>query len=223
MLGLAQSDFLKSFEIAIQLGAIVAALVLYWRSFLNWPLLTKVAVAFLPTAVIGLALYKVVKGYLLGNELVVLAALLLGGIALIAFERLHGEREGAQGLDALSYKNAALIGLAQSVAIIPGVSRSAATILGGLALNLKRTAIVEFSFLLAVPTMAAATGLDLLKSSGTFAPSEWHALILGFAVSFALALAAIRWLLRYVERHSFESFGWYRILVSIAFFALFVL
>ncbi len=219
LLGISQTEFAKSFEIAIQSGAILAVVVLYWKSFFNWPLLKKVATAFLPTALIGLLLYKTVKTYLLGNEWVVLGALFVGGVALIAFEKFHGEREGAHDLSSLSYRNAALIGVAQAVAIIPGISRSAATILGGLSLNLSRVAIVEFSFLLAVPTMAAATGLDLFKTSASFSSHEWILLGIGFAVSFFVALAAIRWLLRYVRGHSFVAFGIYRIILSVAFAA----
>ncbi len=217
LLGILQSDFVKTFEIAIQVGAILAVLIVYWRSFLDWPLLKKIVVAFIPTGLIGLAVYHVAKVYLIGNEMVVLAALALGGVALIAFEKWHGERDGAKNLSELSYRDAALIGVAQSVAIIPGVSRSGATILGGLALGVSRAAIVEFSFLLAVPTMIAATGLDLVKSGGHFSSHEWLLLASGLVVSFIVALASIRWLLSYVRKHSFTAFGWYRIALSIAF------
>ena len=219
LLGIMQSDFVKTFEIVIQLGAILAVLFFYWRSFLDWTLLKKIIVAFIPTGIIGLALYHVAKAYLIGNEWVVLVALLLGGIALIVFEKWHGETPGAHDLTTLSYRDAALIGVAQSVAIIPGVSRSAATVLGGMSLGLSRAAIVEFSFLLAVPTMAAATGLDLFKSSANFSTHEWLLLAVGFFVSFVVALAAIRWLLNYIRQHSFVAFGIYRIVLSLAFAA----
>jgi undecaprenyl-diphosphatase len=181
--------------------------------------LKKIIVAFIPTGIIGLALYDVVKTYLLGNDWVVLASLFVGGIVLIVFEKSHGESAGAKDLNSLSYKDAAYIGLAQAVAIIPGVSRSAATVLGGLSRNVSRAAIVEFSFLLAVPTMLAATGLDLVKSNFSFSGPEWTSLAIGFFVSFALALVAIRWLLSYVRKHSFVSFGIYRIILSVAFAA----
>lgn len=222
LLGIFQSEFVKTFEIAIQLGAILAVLVFYWRSFLDWTLLKKIIVAFIPTGIIGLALYHVAKVYLLGNEWVVLAALFFGGVALIAFEKWHARRTTSyieKDLATLSYRDAALIGVAQSVAIIPGVSRSAATVLGGMSLGLSRTAIVEFSFLLAVPTMLAATGLDLVKSSANFPSHEWLLLSTGFVISFLVALVAIRWLLNYVRGHSFVAFGWYRIILSVAFVA----
>src|SRR3989344_4466339 len=220
LLGIAQTEFVKTFEIAIQLGAILAVVVLYWKSFLNVPLLQKIIVAFIPTAVIGLAFYTIVKTYLIGNELVVLGALFLGGIALIAFEQFHAERTDAVSLPELSYKNAVLIGLAQAVAVIPGVSRSAATILGGLALNLKRTAIVEFSFLLAVPTMLAATGFDLFRSGPMMSLADGGILAGGFVSAFVVAMLTIKFLLRFIQKHSFVGFGVYRILVALAFWLM---
>lgn len=221
LMHLTQNDFLKSFEIIIQLGAIASVVVLYWRSFFNIEILKKLFVAFLPTAIIGLALYKIVKTYLLGNELVVLWALLLGGIALIVFELLHTDKEPATASAApMTYTQAGLIGLFQALAIIPGVSRSAATIVGGLLLGLSRTTIVEFSFLLAVPTMLAATGLDLVKNASTFSTDQAGMLAVGFVVSFVVALCSIKFLLSFVRTHTFIPFGIYRILVSILFFFL---
>lgn len=217
ILGIDQTEFTKTFEVAIQLGAILAVVVLHASSFLNIALLKKIAVASLPTGIIGFAFYSFVKAHLIGNELVVVIALLLGGIALIAFERIHEEKDGAKDLNTLSYRDALLIGLAQTTAMIPGVSRSAATILGGLALGVSRIAIVEFSFLLAVPVMVAATSLDLLHTGDSFAGRDWLLLAVGFAVSFVVALAAIRWLLAYVRSHSFVSFGIYRIILALAF------
>ncbi len=218
VLGIDQTEFHKTFEIVIQLGAILAVVVTYWRSLLDWEVLKRLFVAFLPTAVIGLAFYKVIKGYLIGNEAVVLAALFLGGIALIVFELLHKEREGSDDIAAISYKQAALVGLFQSIAIVPGVSRAAATIVGGLLLGLRRTTIVQFSFLLAVPTMAAASGLDLLKTAPTFSGDEFGLLATGFATAFLVALLAIRFLLHFVRRHNFIPFGIYRIGLAVLFF-----
>lgn len=219
VLDLAHTEFLKSFEIIIQLGAILAVVVLYWRSFLNIDMLKKIAVGFLPTGVIGLALYPLVKQYLIGNESVVLWALFLGGIALIAFEYWHTEGEQAT-LESITYKQAALIGLFQAVAIIPGVSRSAATIVGGMALGMRRALIVEFSFLLAVPTMAAATGLDVLQNAELILDGNLGLLLVGFTVSFVVAICAIKFLLAFVRRYSFTPFGVYRIAVAAAFFSL---
>lgn len=219
LLGLPSTEFLKSFEIAIQLGAILAVVALYWRSFLDIEVLKRVIVAFIPTGIIGLLLYSVAKTYLLGNSQVVLWALLLGGIALIAFELLHKEKEGAsEDVRSISYLQSFWIGVCQALAIIPGVSRSAATILGGLFLGVGRVAIVQFSFLLAVPVMFAATGLDMYKSAGSFSTDDFGLLTVGFVVSFIVALASIRFLLGYVRKHTFIPFGIYRIVIALLFF-----
>jgi undecaprenyl-diphosphatase len=223
LLHIPQTEFLKTFEIAIQLGAIFAVVALYFKKFFDWEIIKKLFVAFLPTAIIGLAFYNLVKTYLMGNELVVLFALLLGGIALIAFESWHTENEtGATEIKDITYKQAALIGLFQAIAIIPGVSRSASTILGGLFLGLKRITIVEFSFLLAVPTMAAATGLDVIKNVNLFTPDTLITLSIGFIVSFIVALLSIKFLLAFIRKHSFTPFGIYRIVVAILFLLLII-
>jgi undecaprenyl-diphosphatase len=218
-----QTEFLKSFNIVIQLGAILAVVVLYWRRLLTEAAVIKrVAAAFVPTAVLGLIFYKIIKQFLLGSAQVVIWALFLGGIFLIIFEKFHKESpESVEDLAKISLRNAFLIGVFQSVAMVPGVSRSAATIIGGLALGLKRKTIVEFSFLLAVPTMAAATALDLLKSAGGFTAGQFGSLAVGFVVSFLVAIAAIKFLLHFIKNHTFVSFGVYRVLIAvIAFFVL---
>ncbi|MBY0293804.1 undecaprenyl-diphosphate phosphatase [Patescibacteria group bacterium] len=223
MLGLAETDFLKSFEIAIQLGAICAVVVLFWKSFLHIDALKKLFVAFVPTAVIGLALYSFIKTHLLGSELTVVMALLLGGIVLICFEYFHRESiDATPDIESISYKQAFGIGLFQAIAIIPGVSRSAASILGGLLLGLKRTTIVQFSFLLAVPTMAAATGLDLLKSYKAFSLSDAGLLSVGFITAFVVALLVMRLFLSYVRTRTFVPFGIYRIVIAVLFFFVFI-
>ncbi|MFA6523715.1 MAG: undecaprenyl-diphosphatase UppP [Candidatus Peribacteraceae bacterium] len=215
LFALPQTEFQKSFEIVIQLGAILAVVVLYARYILTrrdvWP---KILVAFLPTAAIGFVVHSFAKRYLLGNVPLVLWTLLLGGIALVVFEWFHREKPDAADDPAkISYSQAALIGVFQSVAIIPGVSRSAATIVGGLLLGIRRKTIVDFTFLLAIPTMAAATVLDLAKSAWSFTPQEFALLGTGTAASFVVALLSIVWLLRYIQRHSFMAFGVYRIIV----------
>lgn len=219
LLGIPKTEFLKSFEIIIQLGAILAVFSLYTKRFFELETLKKLAIAFVPTGLIGLALYGFVKTYLIGNEIVVLWALLIGGLALIAFEYVH--TEGTQEtIESITYKQAAVVGLVQVLAIIPGVSRSAATIVGGMVLGMKRTLIVEFSFLLAVPTMAAATGLDIIRSYETILAGDLGILALGFVVSFLVALLAIKFLLVFVRRYSFVPFGIYRILLACLFFFL---
>jgi undecaprenyl-diphosphatase len=217
LLGLAQNDFVKNFEIIIQLGAILAVVVWYWREFFDWEKLKKIIVAFIPTGIIGLALYSFVKHNLLGNITVALWTLGIGGVVLIIFEWYYGRRDVDEEEHALSYTQAFWVGVAQSIAIIPGVSRSGATIVGGRLLGLNRTTIVQFSFLLAVPTMAAATGLDLLESYKTFTSADATTLLVGFVVSFLVALLVIKWFLAYVRKHSFAVFGWYRIVAALIF------
>jgi len=224
LLSLPQSEFVKSFEIAIQVGGIMAVVVLYGRTLLiKKEVIKKVLTAFLPTAVIGLVFYKLVKTYFLGNDSVVLLSLFFGGICLILFEWWYKEKDSAaKSISEISYKQAFFIGLFQAIAIIPGVSRSAATIIGGLFLNLKRQTVVEFSFLLAIPTLAAAAGLDLIKTPASFSATEVSLFLVGFFVSFAVALAAISFLLQFVKNNSFVSFGIYRIFAAIIFW-LFIL
>lgn len=234
LLALRQTEFLKSFEIAIQSGAILSVVVLYGRKLLSDQImLKKTLVAFLPTAVIGFILYKLIKTFLLGNEAVTIAALFLGGIALIGLElffipretraeerRDHG-KEHKETIDTISYRKAALIGVFQSISVIPGVSRSAATIIGGLFLGMTRYEATEFSFVLAIPTMFAATSLDLLKSSSTFTVNQIQTLIIGFLASFIVALVAVKWFIGYVRYHNFIPFGVYRIVLAILYFFLF--
>jgi len=219
LLGIAESNFVKTFQIAIQLGAIFAVVALYGRSLiLNRKILSRVAVAFLPTAVLGFFLYKVIKNVFMGNAKLVLWSLFLGGLLLIIFELLYREGEKIEEtLEDISYGQSFLIGVFQAIAVIPGVSRAAATIVGGLLLGLKRKTIVEFSFLLAIPTMAAATGYDLIKNAAVFSAGQLWLLLCGFLVSFFVATLSIRSLLYYIQRLNFIAFGVYRIVIAIIF------
>ena len=225
LLGVADSNFTKSFEIAIQFGAILSVVVFYWHKFYknkeNWK---KVFTAFIPTAIIGFLLYKIIKGFLLSNATIVVWSLFLGGVVLILFEIWYKKNNLilADKTKEISYKKSFLIGLFQSLAIIPGVSRSGATIIGGMSVGISRQAIVEFSFLLAVPTMAAATGYDLLKSAGSFSFNQIHILAIGFIVSFFVAMASIKWLLYFIKNHTFIFFGYYRIIAALVFWFLVV-
>ena len=211
-----QTEFLKTFEIAIQLGAIGAVFSLYWRVFLlDWETGRKVLAAFIPTAVIGFILYKIIKKFLIGNLTVVAAALLLGGIFLVVFELFYkGKQAKTEGIERVTYPQAVIIGICQALAVIPGVSRSAATIAGGLMLGVSRSTIVEFSFLLAVPTMLAATILDVLKSSAAMTFADAGVLAVGFGAAFIIAFASVKFLLHYVKRNDFIVFGIYRIMVG---------
>jgi undecaprenyl-diphosphatase len=185
----------------------------------------KILAAFIPTAVVGFVIYKLFKTYLASNSMLVVAMLFFGGIFLIWFELYYKEEKLAEHsfeLDKLSYGQAALLGLAQALAIIPGVSRSAATIVGGMFMGLSRKAIVEFSFMLAIPTMLAASAYDLYKNAATFQSDQYGYLIVGFAVSFAVALWTVKFLLRYIQKNDFTAFGYYRIFIAIiAYLVLF--
>lgn len=228
---LAQSDFIKSFEISIQLGAILAVVILYSKLLLGRRRVWKpIIVAFIPTAIIGFLLYKIIKGYLLGNNWLIVTTLLLGGIILIGFERWSKKIRGQPASSIspndeivnMKLSTAVWIGLAQSLAVIPGVSRSAATIITGRLFGISRIAIVEFSFLLAIPTMATATCYDLFKNASSFNGGQFGFLIVGFVTAFISAFFTVRFLLNYMKNHSFAAFGIYRIAVAIAF-ALFLL
>jgi undecaprenyl-diphosphatase len=223
LLNLPQSAFVKSFELAVQSGAILAVVVLYWRFFLKIEVLKRLIVAFIPTGIVGLLIYRTFKDALLGNEQVVLWALLLGGIFLVVFELRYREKVGVDDITKIPYKHCFLIGLIQSIAVIPGVSRSAPTIIGGLALGMKRETIVLFSFLLAVPTMVAASGYDLVNSYAEFSSTQADLLLVGFVVSFIVALPAVKLFLNYVKKNNFIPFGIYRILLVLVFFVLVIL
>ena len=216
-LGIVNSDFSKSFDIFIQLGAILAVLAVYLKTLYRQPkIILKLIAAFIPTGIIGLLAYPLVKSQFMDSFWLIASALGLGGLFLIWFERYyHKKKVKSGGLEQISYQQACLIGLCQALAIIPGISRSAATIVGGLALGLKRSTIVEFSFLLALPTMLAATGLDLVKSTWSFGRPEIMALSIGLVMAFITAWLSVKWLLRFIERHNFRSFGWYRLALSI--------
>lgn len=220
VLGIVQSEFVKSFMIFIQLGAICAIVVLYRNTFFTRKhMLIKICTAFVPTAIVGFVLYPLVKNILLGNEFITLTALFLGGIAFILLEKQIGLRESSgKKISSLTNTSAILIGLLQSISMIPGVSRSAATIFGGMLVGLDRQSAVEFSFLLAVPTMVAAIGLDLLKSQVSFDTQQWTLLIIGFCLSFLCALVTVRFLLSFIKTHTFIPFGIYRIFLAIMYF-----
>lgn len=217
LLGLDPNGFLSSFTIAIQLGAIAAVALVALRRLLAEPQLIGItAIAFIPTALFGFFAYPYVKALVGGSVLLPIITLAVGGFLLIVFERMQvGKLTTGNRLEATTARQAVLVGIAQCVAFVPGVSRAAATVVGGMASGMTRKAAVEFSFLLAVPTMAAATGLDLFEVGFSFSPHEWQLLAVGLVTSFVTALLTVRWLLRYIETHTFASFGLYRIVAAI--------
>lgn len=221
------SDYWALFNIVIQLGAILAIVVLYWRTF--WAVLQgllkfdpisirfvrNILVAFVPAAVIGLALHKQIEK-LLGSPLTVAIALIVGGLAIIGIERTVKEGH-VKGVADIPLPKVIGIGFIQCLAMIPGVSRSGATILGALSLGVERRTAAEFSFFLAIPTMLGATVLELVTKRHELmaANSVGFGLIaIGFVVAFVVALLVVRWFVGLVGRTGFSPFGWYRIAVG---------
>ncbi len=221
LLGIPQNEFTKSFEIIIQLGAILSVVVLYFnRIKRDIELWKRIVAAFIPTGIVGFILYKTIKQYLF-NPNVVVISLAIGGVLIILIEKALSQRAAkTRELSGISYTQSVLVGMAQSLAVIPGTSRSAATIIGGMLTGIERKTAVEFSFLLAIPTMLAATGYDMLKTGVSFNVDQWHLILIGFVVSFVSALVAVKSFLSFVSRFTLVGFGVYRILVSILFFAI---
>ena len=213
LLSITPSDFSKTFDIGIQLGAIMAVVVLYYKKFIHGSeIYKKLLVAFIPSALVGLVLYPFIKGFLLGSSTITLLSLFLGGLILIFYKGRN------DGMERIGYKEALKIGIFQSISVVPGVSRAAATILGGMFSGLSRKAAVEFSFLLAVPTMFGATALDIYKSRGTLSSGDLGTLVLGMALSFVFAAIAVKFLIGYVKKHDFTVFGVYRIALAVLFY-----
>ncbi|MDQ3239007.1 MAG: undecaprenyl-diphosphate phosphatase [bacterium] len=212
-----QTEFTKSYEIIIQIGAIFAIVYLYWkRIWTDKNLVKKVLLAFIPSAIISFVLYKFVKEVLISNPLVVIVSLIVGGVILIAFEKFRPKVNIEIEHEApITTPHAVLIGLCQVLALIPGVSRSASTIIGALLLKESKKNAIEFSFLLAIPTMFAATGYDLYKTKAQFSLEEYLLLVMGVVIAFISALLSIKFFLKYVENHSFTVFGIYRIVIAV--------
>jgi undecaprenyl-diphosphatase len=222
ILHIPQTEAHKVFEVAIQLGAILAVACLYWRKLVaRSDLLLKLAVGFLPTGVIGLTLYKLVKN--LFEPSVVSISLIVGGIVFFVVEYyLKDHKPMIHDAGDVTYRTAFTIGLVQCLAMIPGVSRSGATIIGGLLCSMDRTAAAEFSFLLALPTMLAATCYDVYKNMAAFQGGDWDNLLIGFIISFIFSIIGIKVLIRYVANHTFIPFGVYRIIAGALFLLLVV-
>ena len=237
------AEFGEMFQVVIQLGAILAVVILFFEKLWpfskkkssdqkrdTWQLWFKVLVASIPAALVGIVGDKILEklsgkdidGWLY-NAVVVAAALIVYGVAFIIVEGGHRKREARiDSVDQISYRTAFLVGLFQTLSIIPGTSRSGSTILGAMLLGLSRTAGAEFSFFMAIPAMVGASGIKLLgfgawvAQTGVTVPTDaWVVLAIGFLVSFAVSLAAIRFLMDFVKKHSFAPFGIYRIALGV--------
>ncbi len=216
LLQIPTSEFLQTFEIAIQLGAVFSVAWLYHKKLKQNPkLLIFACIGFLPAAFMGALLHTKIK-MLLGSPAIVGWSLLIGGICLLLLEAWQSQREQPQRtLADLRYKDALLIGMFQILALIPGVSRAAATITGGLLLRFTRQQATEFSFILSLPTIAGATAFDLLSMPSLPSNNEWLLLGVGCMTAFLFATISIRWLLKFITTHTFIPFGWYRIFAGI--------
>lgn len=203
---LEQTDFLKSFEIAIQLGSILTVALVFSRRLLQqtetWK---RVIIGFEPAAVIGILMYALIKDVLLESPALVATNLIVIGTVLAVVDRWARHRKPAADITEHPLPTAFLIGLFQAAAVAPGVSRSGATIIGGLALGLSRRAAADFSFLLAIPTMLTATSYDLLQTGPAFTATKWKLLALGSIAAFLVSLATVRWLLTTDAFHDYPA------------------
>jgi undecaprenyl-diphosphatase len=224
ILNITEDDFSKVFTVAIQLGAILAVVVLYWKKFFNfknWQFYAKIAAGVVPALILGFLLSKKIDA-LLESSTTVAVSLLVGGIVLLFIDNVF-KKPTIDKEEDVSFFKAVMIGIWQCIAMIPGVSRSAASIIGGMQQKLTRSAAAEFSFFLAVPTMLAATGYKLLKyykDYGGFSSSEIKQLAIGNVVAFIVALLAIKFFIGFLKKHGFKVWGYYRIVVGIALLIL---
>jgi undecaprenyl-diphosphatase len=221
IMNISEDAFVKTFEISIQIGAIMAIVLLYTKRYLKeFSIYLKLGIAFIPTGVIGFLAYPYIKAYLF-NPIIVTISLISGGIILILIDKKLNKQENSTiTIESISYKNAFFIGLFQSVSMIPGVSRAAATIVGGIFNGFNKKHAIEFSYLLAVPTMFVASGYDLYKTSVAFSGHEIFLMCLGLVIAFVTALIAVKVFVGFVQNYGFKYFGYYRIIIGILFLLL---
>ncbi len=208
---------LATFEVVSQVGAIGAVVVLYFKKLFEIKMIQKLVIAFIPTGIIGVLIYPYLKAWL-QNPLLVAYTMTLGGICILIVEHIY-EKRITRGetveIHSISYRQALLLGVYQALAIVPGVSRSGAMIIGGLTMRISRKLLTEFTFLLAVPTMIIATVYTIYKKHSELAVESITPLIFGTTISFIIALIVIQYFLTYIRSHSFKIFGWYRIILGI--------
>ncbi len=221
LMGMESTNFTKLYTVAIQLGAIMAVVVLYWKKFINfksWRFYIKLVVAVIPALALGFLFSDKIDA-LLESPTTVAITLLLGGILFLFIDNFFKQPVIEKEED-ISMIKAFIIGCWQCIAMIPGVSRSAATIIGGMQQKLTRSVAAEFSFFLAVPTMCAATGYKLLKEYKNIHTEEIKILAIGNLVAFVVAILAIKFFIGFLQKHGFKLFGYYRIVVGIALLVL---
>ncbi|STO31847.1 Undecaprenyl-diphosphatase [Fusobacterium necrogenes] len=220
------SKFLESFLIIVQFGAIIAVIIYFWNDLTpfvkdknqfisRFRLWTKVIIGVLPAAIIGLLLDDFISAYFFDNIFIIATTLIFYGVLLILIEKYYKTAGKIDTLGKLSYKLAFMIGFFQCLAMIPGTSRSGATIIGALLLGLSRSIATEFSFFLAIPTMLGATLLKFVKNGMSFTALEWQLIGVGTLVSFVVAYLVIKWFMNYIKKRDFVFFGVYRIILGI--------
>lgn len=219
LFGIQDTEVAKVFNVNIQFGAILSVVALYWKRFFqSLEFYFKLAVAFIPSAILGFLLDDYIDA-LLGDVRVVAIMLLLGGIVLVFIDKWVNNKED-QGNELPAYKNAIFIGLFQSLAMVPGVSRSAATIIGGQLTGLSRKSAAEFSFFLAVPTMLAASSYKLIKNYEKIHADQLLVILFGNVVAFLVAMLAIKFFINFLTKHGFKIFGYYRIALGVLILVL---
>ncbi len=220
LLGIPQTDFVKLFEVFIQVGAIASIAILYWKIIkTDLDLVKKTLVAFVPTAIIGFAMYKVIKNVFFESAPIMLTVFIGIGAFFIVYEWYikRNKIDLHKTLSEFTYKQALIIGVIQALAIVPGVSRAGAVLLGMMFFRFKRSESAKFSFLLALPTLAAASFYDLFKMRSLLSGNIDHVELLatGTIAAFISAYVVVKWFVTYLQQHSLTNFGWYRIVVGI--------
>ena len=220
-LGISQDNLTKAYEVIIQFAAIMAVMLVYkdkltLKKIALWQ---KLLVAFLPLAIVGFIFKDIIKELFTVNTVAIM--FIVGGVVFLIVEKFYQEKEShTSDVEAVSYKQAFLVGIAQIFSLIPGTSRAGATIIGGMLLKMDRKTSAEFSFLLAIPVMGAVTAYDLLKHYHEFADANWSAFIIGFVVAFVVAYITIKLFLVFLQRFTFVAFGIYRIIFGVLLLVL---
>lgn len=220
LMGIRQDEFTTLFEVFIQAGAIVSVVLLYFKEIIgDWELIKKTLAAFLPTAVVGLVLYKIIKTIFFETPTLMIAVFIGVGVVFIIVEYLIKKDKVSlkKTISSLSYKDALIIGLVQALAVVPGVSRAGAVIIGMMLMKYKRDEAAKFSFILAIPTIFAASALDLFKGRDYLFhhTNTIYLLLIGFVVAFVSSFIVIRWFIQFLKTNSLIPFGLYRIVITV--------
>lgn len=228
ILGIPETEFVKLFTVFIQGGAILAVVILYFREVTtNINLFLKLIVSFIPTAIIGLLMYDIIKGILFESVVGTTIVFILVGLVFLIIEYLIFQKKLSTtfNIEKLSWKQAALVGVFQALAIVPGVSRSGAVLVGMMMLGFKRSESAKYSFMLSIPTILAASVFDFIEMREIIfsQPDYLPTLVLGSVIAFVSALICIKWLIGYLEQHTLALFGWYRVIFGILLLSLFAL